>query len=162
VSRLPARLPPSSGQPRPARSLRPPASRGSCVRCICADLVCRSNRAAVVAIFVVLITPLSVLLTNVLVPGDWEVAFLRVADVAAGSLLAVAISTILLLWRSTTMMRWVSRPTMGMARFRGHVLSLRAHAVQPSHSAPALMPPSQSAAAMNGSGTTQSGLRLIQ
>jgi MFS family permease len=36
------------------------------------------------------------------------------------------------------------------------------HAVHPSHAPPALMPPSQIAAAMNGSGTTHSGLRLIQ
>jgi uncharacterized membrane protein YccC len=61
----------------------------------CAEAIVRRS----FAIFVVLITPLSILLTNVLVPGDWEVAFLRVADVAAGSVLTVAISTILLLWR---------------------------------------------------------------
>ena len=36
------------------------------------------------------------------------------------------------------------------------------HAVQPSHAPPALIPPNHNAAAMNGSGTTQSGLRLIQ
>jgi hypothetical protein len=36
------------------------------------------------------------------------------------------------------------------------------HAVQPSHAPPALIPPNQNAAAMNGSGTTQRGLRLIQ
>jgi hypothetical protein len=50
------------------------------------------------AIFVLLITPLSILLTNVLVPGDWTVAFLRVADVAAGSLLAVVIATVIYWW----------------------------------------------------------------
>ena len=39
---------------------------------------------------------------------------------------------------------------------------LRAYGVQPSHAAPAFMPPNQTAAAMNGSGTTHSGLCLIQ
>jgi hypothetical protein len=45
--------------------------------------------------FVVLITPLSILLTNVLEPGDWQIAIVRVADVAAGSLLAVAVAALL-------------------------------------------------------------------
>jgi Fusaric acid resistance protein-like len=46
--------------------------------------------------FVVLITPLSILLTNVIAPGDWKIAFLRTADVAAGSLIATAVATVLL------------------------------------------------------------------
>jgi uncharacterized membrane protein YccC len=50
-------------------------------------------------VFVLLITPLSILLTNVLVPGDWTVAYLRVADVAAGSALAIVVATILRAWR---------------------------------------------------------------
>ena len=54
------------------------------------------------AIFVVLITPLSILLTDVLAPGAWSVVFLRVADVAAGSLLAVVIATLIHRpWRET-------------------------------------------------------------
>jgi hypothetical protein len=47
------------------------------------------------AAFVVLITPLSILLTNVLVPGDWRVAYLRVADVACGSAVAIIVASIL-------------------------------------------------------------------
>jgi hypothetical protein len=47
------------------------------------------------AAFVVLITPLSILLTNVLVPGNWRIAFLRTADVAAGSAIAVLAATAL-------------------------------------------------------------------
>jgi uncharacterized membrane protein YccC len=61
----------------------------------CAEAVVRRS----FAVFVLLITPLSILLTNVLVPGDWEVAFLRVADVAAGSALAIVIATVLRAWR---------------------------------------------------------------
>lgn len=45
-------------------------------------------------LFVVLITPLSVLLSNVLVSGDWEVALWRTADVAAGSLIAIVVATV--------------------------------------------------------------------
>ena len=45
--------------------------------------------------FAVLIAPLSILLTNVLVPGDWQIAIVRVADVAAGSLIAIAVATLL-------------------------------------------------------------------
>lgn len=52
-------------------------------------------------LFVVLITPLSVLLTNVLVPGDWQIAMLRVADVAAGSFIAMVVAALLLPRRST-------------------------------------------------------------
>ena len=56
------------------------------------------------AIFVVLITPLSILLTDVLAPGDMSVVFLRVADVAAGSLLAVVIATLIHRpWRAKTL-----------------------------------------------------------
>jgi hypothetical protein len=40
--------------------------------------------------------------------------------------------------------------------------SKQGHGVQPSHAAPAFIPPSQKAAAINGNGTTHSGLRLIQ
>ena len=47
------------------------------------------------AIFVVLITPLSILLTNVFAPGDWQVALLRTADVAAGSAIAIVVATAL-------------------------------------------------------------------
>jgi uncharacterized membrane protein YccC len=61
----------------------------------CAEAVVRRS----FAVFVLLITPLSILLINVMVPGDWEVAFLRVADVAAGSALAIVISTLLRAWR---------------------------------------------------------------
>ena len=39
---------------------------------------------------------------------------------------------------------------------------MRFQAVQPSQAAPAFMPPNQNAAAINGSGTTHRGLRLIQ
>jgi uncharacterized membrane protein YccC len=61
----------------------------------CAEAVVRRS----FAVFVLLITPLSILLINVLVPGGWEVAYLRVADVAAGSALAIVISTLLRAWR---------------------------------------------------------------
>src|SRR5262249_41009958 len=45
--------------------------------------------------FALLITPLSILLTNILVPGDWQIAAVRAADVAAGSVIAVATATLL-------------------------------------------------------------------
>lgn len=61
----------------------------------CAEAIVRRS----FAVFVLLITPLSILLTNVLVPGDWTVAYLRVADVAAGSALAIVVATILRAWR---------------------------------------------------------------
>ncbi len=61
----------------------------------CAEAVVRRS----FAVFVLVITPLSILLTNVLEPGDWNVAFLRVADVAAGSLLAILVATALRAWR---------------------------------------------------------------
>jgi hypothetical protein len=47
-------------------------------------------------LFVMLITPLSVLLANVLVPGSWQVALLRTADVTAGSLIAIVVAALLL------------------------------------------------------------------
>jgi hypothetical protein len=62
-------------------------------------LVCTCAAEAVIrhsfGWFVVLITPLSILLTNVLEPGDWQIAVVRVADVAAGSLLAIAVAALL-------------------------------------------------------------------
>jgi Fusaric acid resistance protein-like len=45
--------------------------------------------------FALLITPLSILLTNILVPGNWQIAAVRVADVAAGSVIAVTTATLL-------------------------------------------------------------------
>ncbi len=63
----------------------------------CAEALVRRS----FAIFVLLITPLSILLTNVLAPGDWTVAYLRVADVAAGSGLALLAATALRAWRPT-------------------------------------------------------------
>ena len=56
------------------------------------------------------------------------------------------------------------RTSVGRARFKSPLAHTprSIQAVQPSHAAPAFMPPNQIAAAMNGSGTTHSGLRLIQ
>jgi uncharacterized membrane protein YccC len=45
--------------------------------------------------FALLITPLSILLTNTLLPADWQIAAVRVADVAAGSVIAVTAATLL-------------------------------------------------------------------
>lgn len=42
-------------------------------------------------VFVVLITPLAVLLGNIVVPGDWEIALLRAMDVLIGSAMAVLV-----------------------------------------------------------------------
>jgi hypothetical protein len=62
-----------------------------------AESVIRHSFAA----FVVLITPLSILLTHVIVPSDWKIALLRTADVAAGSLIASVVATVLLLVQGT-------------------------------------------------------------
>ncbi len=47
------------------------------------------------ALFVVLIAPLSVLLSNVLVRGDWSAAYLRTTDIAVGAGIAIIVAIVL-------------------------------------------------------------------
>lgn len=46
-------------------------------------------------LFVVLITPLSVLLGNVLMRGDWSTAYLRTTDIAVGTAIAIVVAIVL-------------------------------------------------------------------